>query len=60
MLYYKCHKIHFKHEGSYIDFSDWIKKKQATINQNQYMAMVAVNHREIKRYPKNYQKLNLL
>ena len=29
LLYCKCHKIHFKREGSYIDFRDWIKKKKA-------------------------------
>ena len=33
MLYYKCHKVNFKCGGSYIDSSDWIKKKKATINQ---------------------------
>ena len=30
-LYYKRHKAVFKHDGSYIDSLDWIKKK-ATIN----------------------------
>ena len=33
LLYYKCHKINFKCAGSYIDFPDWMKKKQVTINQ---------------------------
>ena len=28
LFYYKCHKINFKRGGSYIDFLDWIKKKQ--------------------------------
>ena len=32
LLYYKYHKISFKHGGSYIDSADWIKKKKATIN----------------------------
>ena len=31
-LHYKCHKISLKHGGSYIDSSDWIKNKKATIN----------------------------
>ena len=31
LLYYKYHKISFKHGGSYIDSPDWIKKKKATI-----------------------------
>ena len=26
LLYYKCHKVNFKHGGSYIDSLDWIKK----------------------------------
>ena len=28
LLYYKCHRINFRCSGSYIDSSDWIKKKQ--------------------------------
>ena len=27
LLYYKCNKINFKRGGSYIDYLDWIKKK---------------------------------
>ena len=26
LMYCKCHKINFKHGGSYIDSPDWIKK----------------------------------
>ena len=26
LMYYRCHKINFKHGGSYIDSPDWIKK----------------------------------
>ena len=32
LLYYKCHKIKFKRDGSYVDFPDSIKNKKATIN----------------------------
>ena len=32
LMYYKCHKVNFRGGGSYIDSSDWIKKKKATIN----------------------------
>ena len=32
MMYYKCHKVNFKHGGSCIDSPDWIKKKKVTIN----------------------------
>ena len=28
LLFYNCHKIKFKHSGSYIDSSGWIKKQQ--------------------------------
>ena len=27
-LYYKCHQISFKRDGSYIDSPDWIKNKK--------------------------------
>ena len=30
-MYYKCHKK-FRRGVSYIDFSDWIKNKKASIN----------------------------
>ena len=32
LLYYKCHKKNPNRSGSYIDTSDWIKNKKATIN----------------------------
>ena len=32
LLYYKCHKINFKRGGSYIDSTDWIKKKNNNKN----------------------------
>ena len=32
LLYYKCHKINPNRGKSYIDSSDWIKNKKATIN----------------------------
>ena len=32
LMYYKCHKVDFKRDGSYIDSPDWIKNKKATIN----------------------------
>ena len=28
MMYYKCHKVNFRHGGSYVDSPDWIKKKK--------------------------------
>ena len=32
LLYYKCHKVNPNQGGSYVDSSDWIKNKKATIN----------------------------
>ena len=50
LMYYKCHKVKFKRGGSYIDSSDWLKKKKATINPKntghkffQYAAFVPLN-----------------
>ena len=59
LLYYKCHKINPNCGGSYIDFPDWIKSKNATINSInkkdnkcfQYPLTVALNHEEIKKDP---------
>ena len=52
---YKCHKVDFKRDGSYIDSPDWIKNKKATINPKneydkcfQYAATVALNYEWIK------------
>ena len=58
LMYYKCHKVNFKRGDSFIDSSDWIKKKKAAINTRntddkcfQYAATVALNYEEIKRNP---------
>ena len=32
LLYYKCHKINFNHDGSYTDSPYSIKNKKSTIN----------------------------
>ena len=56
--------INVKRVGSNIDFLDWIRKQEATINPVnkkdntcfQYTVKVALNHEEIKEK----QKLNLL
>ena len=54
-MYDKCHKVNFKHGGSYIGSSVWIKKKKATINRKntdykcfQYAATVTLTYEEIK------------
>ena len=63
LLHYKCHKINLKRLGSYIDSSNWIKNKKATmnhINDNgrcfQYALTVALKHEETGRNKKNKQK----
>ena len=50
LMYYKFHRVNFICGGSYIDSSDWTKKKKATINPKstddncfQYAATVALN-----------------
>ena len=30
LLYHKCYKVNFKHDGLYSDYPDWIKKKKGT------------------------------
>ena len=54
LLYYKCHKVNFKRDGSYVDCPDWIKKKKTTINTKntddecfQYAISIALNYEEI-------------
>ena len=32
LMHCKCHKVNFKRGDSYIDSTDWIKKKKTTIN----------------------------
>ena len=32
LMYYKCHNVNFKRNGSYIDSPDSIKKKKPAIN----------------------------
>ena len=58
LIYYKCHKLNFICGGSYIDSSDWIKNKKATINPKntddkrfQYAATVAFNYGETESRP---------
>ena len=29
LMYYKCHNVNFKRNGSYIDSPDWIKNKKS-------------------------------
>ena len=58
LMHYKCHRVNFRRDGSYIDSPDWIKKKKATINpQNkddkcfQYAVTVSLNYGETDSYP---------
>ena len=51
LMYYKCHKVSFIPDGSYIDSPDQIKKKKETINPKntdnkcfQYAATVALSY----------------
>ena len=67
LLYYHPQKIGLKRGGSYIDSPEWLKNKKATINPKnnddncfQYALTVALNHQNIGKTLKEYQKLNLL
>ena len=58
LLYYKIHKISLNRSGSYIDSTEWLKNKKATINPKnsddkcfQYGITVALNHKQIKKNP---------
>ena len=66
-MYYKCHKVNFKGDGSYIDSPDWIKKKNVTINPKhtdqkcfQYALTVALNYEEIKSHPERVSNIKPL
>ena len=67
LLYYHLQKIGLKRGGSYIDSAEWLKNRKATINPKnnddncfQYALTVALNHQNIGKTLKEYQKLNLL
>ena len=64
LLHYQCHEINMNCGGSYINYLDWIKRKNAKINSInydnkcfQYTASGALNYNKIH---KEYQKLSLL
>ena len=64
LLYYKCHEINFKVNGSYIDSTDWIKKEKAAINlinkkDNKYFQCAikfALNH---EKHPEAITRIKL-
>ena len=67
LLYYHLQKIGLKRGRSYIDSPKWLKNKKATLNPEnnddncfQYALTVALNHQNIGKTLKEYQKLNLL
>ena len=64
LMHYKCHEVHFKRGGSYIDSPDWIKNKKGTINPRneddtcfQYAATVALNYKEIESHPERVSNI---
>ena len=67
VLYYNFNKVSFSRRGSYIDSPKWLRNKKATINPKskydkcfQYALTVALIYEQIKKIPKEYQKLNHL
>ena len=66
LLHCKCHKIIFKHGGSYIDSPDWIKNKKLTKNMKntsdkcfQYAVTVAINYGQYKWNPERVSNIEL-
>ena len=66
LLCYKCHKINLNCNKSYVDSPDWIKITKATINlingddkSLQYAVTSTLNYEEIKKFRKEYQKLEM-
>ena len=64
LMYYKCQKVNFKRGGSYIDSTDWIKKKKAIINPEntddkcfQYAVTVVLNYGEIESHPERVSNI---
>ena len=64
MLYYHLHKISLKRGESYIDFSEWLKNKRATINSKnkdnecfKHAITVALNHQNIGKNPQRISKI---
>ena len=59
-MYYKCHKINFNGDGSYIDYPDWVKNRKTTINPInkkdnkcfQFAVIDASNYEEIQKIHK--------
>ena len=63
---YECHKINFQRGGSYIDSSDWIKKKKTTIDPEniddkcfQCAATVALDYEETESHPERVSNIKL-
>ena len=64
-LYYKCYKINLNRGGSYIDSTNWITNKKASINPInkkdnrcfQHVVTVALNHEEIKKDTQRITKI---
>ena len=61
LMYYKCHKVNFTYCGSYIDSSDQIKNKKATINLKnmddecfQYVGTVALYYQKLGGIQKKF------
>ena len=64
LMYCKCHKVNFRRSSSYIDSSDWIKKKKATINPKnkddkcfQHAVSIALNYEQIKSHPERVSNI---
>ena len=64
LMDYKCHKVNFRHGGSYVDSLHWIKKKKATIDLEntdgkcfQYAVTGPLNNEEIESHPERVSNI---
>ena len=64
LFFYKCHRINSNCDGSYINFSDWMKNKKTDINPInkkdkyfQYAVTEALKHEERGKNPERIVKI---
>ena len=62
LLLYKLHKISLNRGGSYIDSSEWLKNKKATLNPKNkddkyFQYALTVNYQNIKKDPQTISKI---
>ena len=63
LIHYKCHKVSFRRGGSYINFSDRVKKEKSKnkskicFNDDDKCFQDAVNYEEIESHPEKVSNI---